>query len=89
MGFNVKKYTEAMDKFQMKIKDVPSEKHPDMKEAVRDICVVLKIGKLTVSLYENSEREKENSCDTLEFYNGGSFDERNISLRQITGQGRL
>lgn len=89
MGFNVKKYTEAMDKFQMKIKDVPSEKHPDMKEAVRDICVVLKIGKLTVSLYENSEREKENSCDTLEFYNGGSFDERNISLRQITGQGTI
>lgn len=89
MGFNVKKYTEAMDKFQMKIKDVPSEKHPDMKEAVRDICVVLKIGKLTVSLYENSEREKENSCDTLEFYNGGSFYERNISLRQITGQGTI
>lgn len=90
MEWNVTEYANAMDEFLLKMKDVPSPKHPGMREAVERLARLLRIAKMQVTLYETMAQEKLGHGDLIAFYQTGEADEARVCVkREIVENGNV
>ncbi len=90
MEWNVTEYADAMDEFLLKMKKVPSPKHPSMWAAVEHLARLLRIVKMQVTLYETMEHEKSGQGDLIEFYQMGEEDKDHVCVkREIAENGNV
>lgn len=90
MEWNIAEYAGAMDEFLLKMKNVPSPKHPGMWGAVERLARLLRIVKMQVTLYETLEHEKSNQGELVEFYQVGKADEDHVCVkREIVENGNV
>ncbi|MDE5966501.1 MAG: bifunctional diguanylate cyclase/phosphodiesterase [Lachnospiraceae bacterium] len=90
MEWNVTEYADAMDEFLLKMKHVPSPKHPGMREAVARLARLLRIVKMQVTLYENIEHEKSGQGNLSVFYQMGETDQTRVCVkREIIENGNV
>lgn len=82
MEWNVTEYADAMDDFLLKMKNVPSPKHPGMRAAVERIAGLLRIVKMQVTHYETLAQEKSGQGNLVEFYQTGEVDENRVCVRR-------
>lgn len=90
MEWNITEYADAMDEFLLKMKHVPSPKHPGMREAVARLARLLRIVKMQVTLYENIEHEKSGQGNLSVFYQMGETDQTRACVkREIIENGNV
>lgn len=86
MSFNYKEYSDAMDDFLLQMEQIHSHTHPDIAKALKRLCVLLRIAKVEVSLFETAMdvalNHSENGC----FYCEGEADESRALVYSETAE---
>ncbi|MGN0367606.1 MAG: putative bifunctional diguanylate cyclase/phosphodiesterase [Wujia sp.] len=90
MEFDVKKYTEVFDRFLLNMADIRDPFVVNIKPEVRDLCEMLRIGRVQVDFYETFQDEKLGNVKKLVFYDSQDIDEtRAYRARKISGKGNV
>lgn len=90
MSFNADEYSKALNSFIIKAERISDCLSPDMTEALTDICHVLRVAKLTASIYDTPAHEQRGEGQTAVFFVDGSPDpKRCFVMREITGGGNV
>lgn len=90
MSFNADEYSKALNSFIIKAERISDCLSPDMTEALTDICHVLRVAKLTASIYDTPAHEQRGEGQTAVFFADGSPDpKRCFVMREITGGGNV
>lgn len=90
MSFDADEYSKALDKFIIKAEGISYFPDPAISEALTDICHVLRISELTVTLYDTPAHEHRGEGETAVFFKEGESDTQRIfTAREITGGGNV
>lgn len=90
MSFNADEYSKALNSFIIKAERVSDILGYDMTEALTDICRVLRIAKLSATLYATPACEQRGEGETAVFFSEGEPDaERCFTMRETTGGGNV
>ena len=88
--FNYELYSNTMDEFILKIKDMKVIEGPQITEILRPICEFLRIAGIELFHYESMADEKNQKPYYIRMYENGSIDrERNFVLREMTTGGQV
>lgn len=75
MGFDAKKYADAMDHFHIQIADVSDVHAPELGAALDEVCRVLRVAKIDVRLYDTVGMERKKKGEYITMYHGAEPDE--------------
>lgn len=90
MGFDVKEYAQALDKFIIHMEKIPDLINPETQAAMDSLCQVLRISRVEADFYENLGYEEEKWGGRAVFYHNGECDtERSIVYKEWTEEGNL
>ena len=90
MAFDAAEYAQAMEKFIIKMKEIPELIHPGTQEAMEGICKSLGIARVEAVFYEVLEQEEQKWGGNAIFYRGGEFDKKHsLDYWEQTEEGNM
>lgn len=88
--FDAVAYAQALDKFIIHMEQIPYADAPEVGQALSDICGVLGVAKIAVTLYENIGQEAKGQGDCKVLYDTGDAKENaDYSAREQTEGGNV
>ncbi len=85
--FDAVAYAQALDKFIIHMEQIPTVDDPAITDALSDICRVLDVSKIIVTMYEDAGQEADNYGDTRLLFDAGDAGdaEKYIAREQTEG----